>query len=356
MSHDDKQQISSRKADHIALCADPSEKVAFKSRGTLFDQVQFIHDSLPELALSDIDLSSDFVGKKLKAPLFISAMTGGTEVAAKINKDLAALANKLGIGFGLGSQRAMLKRPDMAWTYAVRDVAPEVVLLGNIGLVQAREMTTAQVRELATSVGADALCVHLNPAQEVVQPEGDRDFRSGIETLERLRNELTLPIVVKETGCGLSASVARRVHEIGIEYADVSGAGGTSWVGVETLRAQGDDQALGEEFWDWGIPTAASVGMCAQQGLKVIATGGLKTGTDVAKAVALGARAGGMAAQVLRAHQASGVEGAELFLQRTIAALRTVMVLTGSRTLGELRQGKCFLGRELTDWLTHVPG
>lgn len=349
-------QISSRKADHIALCADPSEKVAFKNRGTLFDDVHFIHDSLPDLALDEIDLSSDFVGKKLKAPLFISAMTGGTESAAAINKDLARLANKLGIGFGLGSQRAMLRRPDLSWTYAVRDVAPEVVLLGNIGLVQAREMTSSQVSELAKQVGADALCVHLNPAQEVVQPEGDRDFRRGLETLERLVNELRIPVVVKETGCGLSASVARRIQEIGVEYADVSGAGGTSWVGVETLRAQGDDKALGEEFWDWGIPTAASVGMCAQQGLKVVATGGLKNGMDVAKAVALGARAGGMAAQVLRAHQQGGSEGAERFLLRTIAAVRTVMLLTGSRTLAELRRGKHFIGRELAAWMTHVPG
>jgi isopentenyl-diphosphate delta-isomerase len=346
--------ISSRKADHIALCADPSEKVAFKTRGTLLSDVHFIHDSLPELAVDEIDLSTEFVGKKLKAPLFISAMTGGTEAASAINKDLARLANKLGIGFGLGSQRAMLRRPEMAWTFAVRDVAPDVLLLGNLGLVQAHEMTTAQVAALAKEVGADAICLHLNPAQEVVQPGGDRDFRGGLATIKRLHQELPIPVVIKETGCGLSASVARRIREIGVAYADVSGAGGTSWVGVETLRAQGSEKELGEEFWDWGIPTAASVAMCTRQGLKVVATGGLKTGMDVAKAIALGAQAGGMAAQVLRAHQQGGSEGAEQFLVRAIAAVRTVMLLTGSRTLADLRRGKHFIGPELETWLAHA--
>jgi isopentenyl-diphosphate delta-isomerase len=343
--------ISGRKADHIALCADPDEKVAFRERGPLFSDVRFIHNALPELHLDDVDTSSEFVGKKLRAPLFVSAMTGGTEAAANINKDLARLAQKLGLGFGLGSQRAMLKRPDMAWTFEVRDVAPDVLLLGNLGLVQAREMTSAQVAELAKKVGADAICIHLNPAMELVQPGGDRDFRGGLETLKRLHNDLPIPLVVKETGCGLSRHVAKAIREIGIKHCDTSGAGGTSWVGVETLRAKGDDKALGEEFWDWGIPTAASVAMCAEAGLKIVATGGLKSGLDVAKAVALGAAAGGMAAPVLRAHQQGGSEGAERFLQRAIQSVRTTMLLTGSRNLADLRNKKHFISGELASWL-----
>ncbi len=306
----DKLDISNRKADHIALCADPAEKVAFKSQGTLLEGVRLVHDALPDLHADDVDISLDLLGKKLKAPVFISAMTGGTEQAAHINKDLAKLADELGLGFGLGSQRAMLKRPDMAWTFEVRDVAPNVLLLGNIGIVQARDMSTAQVRELVKKVGADALCVHLNPAMELVQPGGDRDFRGGIDTLKRLHQELGVPVIAKETGCGLSYSVAKRIRALGIEHCDTSGAGGTSWVAVETLRAQGNDRVLGEEYWDWGIPTAASVAFTSRAGLKAIATGGLKSGLDVAKAVALGASAGGLAAVVLRAHQQGGVDGA----------------------------------------------
>jgi isopentenyl-diphosphate delta-isomerase len=343
--------ISNRKADHIALCADPNEQVAFKTQGTLFSNVRLLHDALPELAVSDVDLSTEFVGKKLKAPVFISAMTGGTEQAAHINKDLARLANKLGIGFGLGSQRAMLKRPDMAWTFEVRDVAPDVLLCGNIGMVQAREMRTGEVRELVKRVGADALCVHLNPAQELVQPGGDRDFRSGLDTLKRLHQELGVPIVVKETGCGISPTVAKRVRALGIEHMDVSGAGGTSWVGVETLRAQGEEKTLGEEYWDWGVPTAASVIFAARAGLKCVATGGLKTGLDVAKAVALGAAAGGLAAQVLRAHQQGGAEGAEKFLLGVISSVRTAFLLTGSKNAAQLRQGKHFISGDLRDWV-----
>jgi len=347
MSHD----ISERKADHIALCADPSEKVAFKGKGTLLTDVRLVHDSLPDLHIEDIDTSVTFAGKRLKAPVFISAMTGGTEAAAQINKDLAKLANDLGIGFGLGSQRAMLKRPEMAWTFEVRDVAPEVLLLGNIGVVQARDMSTAQVKELVKRVGADALCVHLNPAQEVVQPGGDRDFRAGLETLKRLKGELGIAVVAKETGCGLSASVCKRLASIGIEYVDVSGAGGTSWVGVETLRAQGQDKSLGEEFWDWGVPTAAAVSFAARAGLKAIATGGMKTGLDVAKALALGATAGGLAAAVLRAHQAGGAIGARAFLENVITSVRTAMLLTGSKTTTDMSRGKHFVTGELKDWL-----
>jgi isopentenyl-diphosphate Delta-isomerase len=344
--------IADRKADHIALCADPSEKVAFKSRGTLLSDVRLIHDSLPELQVADIDLSVSFAGKRLKAPIFISAMTGGTEAAAQINKDLAKLANTLGLGFGLGSQRAMLKRPDMAWTFEVRDVAPDVLLFGNLGVVQAREMTTDAVRELVKRVGADALCVHLNPAQEVVQPGGDRDFRNGLNTLQRLNDELGVPVIAKETGCGLSYSVCQRLAKAGISYVDVSGAGGTSWVGVETLRAQGRNKSLGEEFWDWGVPTAASVCYAAAAGLKCIATGGMKTGLDVTKALALGASAGGLAAAVLRAHAAGGVDEARTFLESVTNALKTAMLLTGSATLPALRNGKHFVSGELKDWLS----
>lgn len=344
--------ISQRKSQHIELCA--SGNVEFRGKGTLLDQVQLVHDALPERHYDEIDLTTPLFGKVLAAPLFISGMTGGTDEAQIINRDLARAAETLGIGFGLGSQRAMLVRPESARTYAVREVAPTTLLLGNIGLVQARDLTNAELRRLVTEVGADALCVHLNPAMELIQPGGDRDFRHGRETLLRLHGELGVPVIVKETGCGLSRRVGLLLRSLGITAVDVSGAGGTSWVGVETRRAEGEARALGEELWDWGIPTAASIGLLADLGLSIIATGGLRSGTDVAHALALGATAGGLAAPVLRAHKAGGYEGVVRFLQQVIDGVRAITFLTGCRTAAELRHAPRVLGPTLRAWLTEA--
>jgi isopentenyl-diphosphate delta-isomerase len=259
--------IQRRKADHLALCA--SGEVEFRQKGTLLDEVQLVHDALPDRHFDEIDLSTPLLGKTLKAPVVISGMTGGTAEAAAINRDLARAAETLGLGFGLGSQRPMVVAPELAATYRVRDVAPTALVMGNLGMVQARQMSTGAIRELCATVGVDALCVHLNPSMELIQPGGDRDFRGGRETLKRLHGELGLPIVVKETGAGLSRRVGLVVRQLGISTVDTSGAGGTSWVGVETRRAEGAARRLGEELWDWGIPTAASVGLLSDLGLAI---------------------------------------------------------------------------------------
>src|SRR5437868_3244085 len=248
--------ISRRKDDHLDLAT--SGDVGFKRTTTLLEQVRLVHDALPELALDELDTSVELLGKRLRAPILIAGMTGGSDRAERINKELAGIAEERGYAFGLGSQRAMHKHPGKSGTYAVRDVAPTALLLGNLGMVQAARMTNDEVKALVDSVGADALCLHLNPAMELVQDEGDRDFRGGLATFERLL-ALGLRVVVKETGCGLSGHVAARVRALGVEYVDVSGAGGTSWVAVETHRASPERRPLGEAFWEWGIPTAASV-------------------------------------------------------------------------------------------------
>src|SRR5262249_55815058 len=218
--------IARRKADHLALAA--SGEVDFRAKGTLLDEVELVHDALPERHLDEVDLTVTLLGKMLRAPVVISGMTGGTAEAAAINRDLARAAETLGLAFGLGSQRAMVVAPDLAWTYQVREVAPSTLVLGNLGMVQARQMSTGAIKELCRAVGVDALCVHLNPSMELIQPGGDRDFRGGRETLKRLHGELGLPIVVKETGAGLSRRVGLVVRAIGISTVDTSGAGGTS--------------------------------------------------------------------------------------------------------------------------------
>lgn len=337
--------ISSRKDDHIRLCLDGD--VGFRQKTTLLEEVELLHDALPELAMADIDLRSSFVGKSLSAPLIIAAMTGGTDRAETINRDLAAAAQRLGLGFAFGSQRPYLVKGISAG-YKVRDVAPDILILGNIGLVQARETPTQQLKELLDFSGADALCVHLNPAMEVVQPEGDNDFRHGLPTIRRLVEELDRPIIVKETGCGLSRSVGQRVVELGVGAVDVSGAGGTSWVAVETGRAQSSQRALGERFWDWGIPTAASVAQLSGLGLEICATGGIQSGLDVAKALALGATIGGIARPLLQAHAAGRLDEK---LQEILAELRVAHLLAGAQTPRELAEKPVLLESRLRRWV-----
>ncbi len=349
--------ISDRKADHIELCAEGD--VGFKQTSTLLGCVRLVHDALPDMKLSEVDTSAVLFGKTLRAPIVIAAMTGGTEKAAQINRDLASIAEERRYAFGLGSQRAMHVRPWTAATYRVRDVAPTALVLGNVGVVQARGMTTSEVRLLLDEAGADALCVHLNPAMELVQPGGDRDFSDGLLTIERLVEGVGLPVMVKETGCGLSPAVGRRLRDVGVLHVDVSGAGGTSWVGVETLRAEaaGDARSrhLGASLWDWGIPTAASVALVSHLGFDtVVATGGVAGGLDAARAVALGAHAVGLARPVLKALVAGGRAAAVELLEGVEAELRAAMLLTGSRDVAAMRRAPRVLTGELRSWLEEL--
>ena len=343
--------ISERKTQHIDIAC--NEDVTFKTTGTLLDGVRLIHEALPDLSLDDLDTRVELFGKTLRAPIVIAGMTGGSERSKAINWELASLAQRRGYGFGLGSQRPMVQHPELLGSYAVREVAPDVLLLGNIGVIQARGMTTRVVAKMAADVGADALCVHMNPAMELVQPEGDRDFRGGLETMRRLAQELGIPVVAKETGCGISFATARRLVGAGITAVDVSGAGGTSWVAVETKRAAGQQRELGELFREWGIPTAASVMMTTAAGMRtVIATGGIETGLDIARSIVIGASAGGMARVVLKALEHGGQEEADALLDRVERELRTTMLLVGARNIDELRKAPRILSASLESWAT----
>lgn len=342
------ESISDRKRSHLELCE--GAEVEYVGKTTLFEEVDLVHDALPELAVDEVRLETRLLGKTLRAPLLITGMTGGTEEAAAINRDLARVAEEHGIAFGLGSQRAMQRKPALADTFRVREHAPNTLVLANLGLVQATALGTAEVEQLVRAIGADALCLHLNPAQELIQPGGDRDFRGGVGTIARLVRELPVPVVVKETGCGISRAVAEKLAAVSVRTVDVSGAGGTSWVRVEALRADAPERRLGEEFANWGIPTAAALLACRGLGMDLIASGGVRSGLDVAKAVALGARAAGVALPVFRAYREGGVAGAGAFIARLTAGLRTAMVLTGSRDLGALGRAPVVLGRRLQAW------
>jgi isopentenyl-diphosphate delta-isomerase len=339
-----------RKADHLEVAA--SGRAEFAA-STLLEHVHLVHQSLPELALDEIDLSIPLVGKRLAAPLVITGMTGGTAEAAAVNRDLARAAQDAGIALGVGSQRAMDEHPDLSATYEIRDVAPDVVLLGNVGGVQALAMGPERVIALARRIGADALAIHLNPAQELIQERGDRDFRGVLDAIARIVAASPVPVIVKETGCGLSPQTARALVAAGVATVDVAGAGGTSWVAVEAVRAaEGSGAAaLGHELWNWGIPTAVSVVACARAGLDVIASGGLRTGHDIARALALGARAGGMAAPMLRAQRAGGSAGVAALIAQVTASIRAICLLTGCRAAADLARAPRHLGAPLRTFL-----
>lgn len=341
-----------RKDAHLDLCA--TEEVAPRENATLFEDLHLVHCALPELAMSEVDLSIRWFGKQLKAPLLITGMTGGTERAGVVNRDLARVAEEFGVAFGVGSQRAMAERPELTQTFAVRDGAPSTVVLGNLGVVQAARMSVDQIRKLMDAIGADALAIHLNPAQELHQPEGDRDFRKGYETIIGVAKALGDRLLVKETGCGISPEVARRLVEGGVRNIDVSGLGGTSWVRVEQLRSTGTSREVGAQYSSWGIPTAAAVGSVRRAigaEPRLVASGGMRTGLDVAKALALGADVGGMALPIFRAHQEGGLEGARRAMQVVITALSHALALTGSRNVQELRSRPRVITGMLQSWL-----
>ena len=340
--------ISQRKLEHLDLCA--TDDVAFQGKTTLLEEVSFVHEALPELAVADIDLATPFLGKTLRAPVMIAAMTGGADRAEAVNRALAEVADQLGLGFGFGSMRPLLEA-GIKKGYLVRDVAPDALVLGNLGVVQARSSATAAVAAIVEEVGCDALCIHLNPAMEVVQPGGDDDFTEGLATIERYVRELPVPVVVKETGCGMSRRTAQRLVEVGVGSVDVSGAGGTSWVGVETLRARAKTRRLGELFWDWGVPTAASVAQLSGFELDVVATGGVKHGLDIARAIALGAHMGGIARPFLMAFNEGGVDAVRAAAEELIDELRVACLLTGSRTPADLRRQPIVLGPRLERWV-----
>jgi isopentenyl-diphosphate delta-isomerase len=281
----------------------------------------------------------------------ISGMTGGPDSAGAINRELARVAQEYGLAFGLGSQRPMLDDEDAVKTYAVRDVAPTVFLCGNIGFVQAAAMSSNQLEDLVGQVDANALCIHLNPAQELIQDSGDRDFRGCIDGIARAVESLDVPVLGKETGSGMSRRVLRRLFDAGVRTVDVSGAGGTTWVGVEALRGAPETKQVGAALWEWGIPTAASVMFAKEAGHGVIASGGIRTGLDCAKAIALGANVASCALPFLQAAHTGGADAAAAVASTMLRTLRTAMLLTGSSTIAELESAPKLIGPNLNRWI-----
>lgn len=304
-------QTEQRKADHIRINVE--EDVAFRHLTTGLERYFLMHQALPELDLAEVDTSAWLFGKRLKTPLLISSMTGGTDEAAEINRILATAAQQAGIAMGLGSMRAAIENEELAYTYQVRSVAPDILLFANLGAVQFNYgYGVEQCRRAVEIAGADALILHLNALQEAVQPEGDGNWAGLLTKIEAVCRELEVPVIAKEVGWGFSKADVRRLADAGVAAIDVAGAGGTSWSQVEMHRAPTERHArVAGAFVDWGIPTAVALQYCrrAAPELHLLASGGIKDGIDVAKCIALGASAVGLAGHFLRAAVARGIEG-----------------------------------------------
>ncbi|MGL5061474.1 MAG: type 2 isopentenyl-diphosphate Delta-isomerase, partial [Microcoleus sp.] len=331
-------QTESRKADHLRICLE--EDVQFRETTSGLERYRFTHCCLPEIDRADIDLSSIFLGKKLGAPLLISSMTGGTELAQTINYRLADVAQKYKLAMGVGSQRIAIENPELAPTFAVRERAPDILLFANIGAVQLNyNFGLEQCQRIIDLLEADALILHLNPLQECVQTEGDTNFKGLLDKIAKLCCELAVPVIAKEVGNGISAVMAKKLLAAGVAAIDVAGAGGTSWAKIEGERATDAKQRrLGATFADWGIPTAeciVSVRAVASD-TPLIASGGLQNGLDAAKALALGADAAGMARPFLQA-AAESAAALEQLVEVSIAEIATVMFCTGCANLYELK-------------------
>jgi isopentenyl-diphosphate delta-isomerase len=332
---------SSRKQEHVELTL--QEDVGFRTTTTGLDRLRFVHNALPEINFEEVDPSVRFLGRRLSFPLMISGMTGGYRDALRINRHLAEACGEAGIGMGVGSQRQALEDTAFHRTFSVvRDVAPDIPVIGNIGAAEVAGLqSAAPVARLAELVRADAFAVHLNPLQELLQPEGSPAFRGVLRGISLLVRDLPIPVVVKEIGAGVSQDVARRLIDVGVRIIDVAGAGGTSWAGVEILRTE--KRRRKETFWDWGIPTATAVRDVAalrgrQPDLTVIASGGIGTGMEIAKCIALGADLAASARPILQALDRGGGRAVCALFADWSRELRSVMFLTGSRTTDDLQR------------------
>ncbi len=348
-------QIEERKADHIQICLE--ENVQARKITTGFENIFFVHMALPEIERDKIDLSTIVFNHKFVAPLIVGAMTGGTAEAMKINAAIAEAVEDLGLGMGVGSQRAAIEDAKLERTFAiVREKAPTAFLIANIGGPQlVKGYGVKEAKKAVEMIEADALAIHLNPLQEAVQPEGETNYMGVLHKIGEIAQKLDVPVIVKETGAGIASEEARMLEAVGVAGIDVAGVGGTSWAAVEHHRAKRVQnefhQRLGKNFWDWGIPTAVSLVEVVQSvHLTVIASGGVRSGIDVAKGLALGANLTSMALPILR-RGANDSEEVKKVLRFVIEELRNTMFLVGAGSVEKLKEVPVVLTGKTAEWL-----
>mgnify|MGYP000968377198 CR=1 FL=1 len=327
-----------RKVDHIRINLE--ENVQFPRLKTGLEKYRFIHQAIPEIDMDAVDTQINLFGKTLTAPILISSMTGGAELASRLNYNLAEAAQEHGIAMGLGSQRAAIERDELAYSYQVRKVAPSILLFANLGAVQLNyRYGVSECQRAVDMVNADALILHFNVLQEAVQPEGDTNFAGLLKQIEKVVKSINVPVIAKEVGWGFSEQNVRALSEVGVTAIDVAGAGGTSWSEVEYHRAPTEFHArIAASFADWGIPTAEAIQYAVKAAPRaiVIASGGLRNGIDIAKCIALGASLGGIAGPFLKAASQSVTEVSQLIVELK-TQLRIAMLCSAAQNIEKLR-------------------
>lgn len=349
------EMIKKRKKEGIDIPL--NEKVQGKETTTLLEDVYLIHNALPEINIEDIKLNTVFLGRTFSAPIIIDSMTGGTDEALLINRRLGQIAEKYGFAMGLGSQRAGLKSDKLIQSYSIaRSVAPNAFLIANIGGAQLAEgLSKGDVKKIIKMIDADALAIHLNPLQELIQPEGEPRFKGILQKITSLVNDIEIPIIVKEVGSGISPEVAVKLQGAGIKAINVAGSGGTSWAGIEKIRADNVKSYiksnLGNLFWDWGIPTALCVLLTSKYvDIPLIASGGLRNGLELAKCLMLGAKMCAMAFPFLK-RAAESEDELDKFTKLILAQLRSTMFLLGSSDIDSLMNTRYILKDKLASML-----
>ena len=344
-----------RKADHIRISLE--KDVQARKTTTCFEDIHLIHKALPEINKQEINLSTEVFNHKFSAPLIVGAITGGTPEATRINAAIAEAVEELGLGMGVGSQRAAIEDKKLEKTFTIaRKKAPNAFLIANIGGVQlVNGYSIKEVERAVAMIEADAIAIHLNPLQEAIQPEGQTNFRGILEKISEIAEEIDKPLIVKETGAGIAAEEAKKLETVGVNGIDVSGAGGTSFAAVEYYRVKGPKNSfqrrLGDVFWDWGIPTAISVVEVSQSvKIPVIASGGVRDGVDMAKALALGANLTSLSQPILQA-AVKGARETKNVLSLLIEELRNAMFLVGASSVQELHKVPLVITGKTAEWL-----
>lgn len=328
--------ISERKQSHLEVCASSSQNIE-STYDAGFGAIQFVHHALPELAIEELSTRITLFEKEIALPLFISCMTGGSQSGFTANRELAIAAQRAQIPLGLGSMRVLLENEERMSDFAMRPYAPTIPLFGNIGAVQLTDRNIKRLRSLIRSLDLNALVIHLNCGQELFQEGGDTDFRGLKKAIEKTVATLQIPIIVKETGFGIRPALVKELLSLGVSMVDLAGSGGTNWILVEE-HCKSTQDPVAQAFANWGIPTATLLDACSAFKGKILASGGLRNGMDLAKSLALGAVAGGMALPFIQSALEGGADAVFAKIEQFTSILKKIMLLTGSKNIDALRK------------------
>lgn len=326
-----------RKKDHLKICIEDDTYQIEDSGQSGYDDITLIHHALPDLSFDSLDTSLTFLDYDITYPFFISCMTGGFNKAKRLNHELAKAAQHLGIPVGTGSIRALFRYPDLFADFHLKSLTPDVPVISNLGVTQLKEIPHVTIYEMLKKLEVQAIAIHLNPGEELVQPEGDKDFTGLMDAFARFAENCPCQVIVKETGCGIKPSLVEDMLKFGADFVDLAGGGGTNWMLVESYRQIPVERDIAREFDSWGLPTALIQAVLGRDNKRIIASGGIRTGLDIAKSVVMGAQLAGLALPFIRAVYGNGFDGAVELGNKLAKALKMVMFLTGSRNLEQLR-------------------